>query len=65
MTVEHLDYIARSDFAAEQSHAVHLLSARLVDRPETRTEDLEIFADYAEGNIDFDTFKRRLETGEE
>lgn len=58
------EFVVAIHTAHERAHAVNLLSERLRDEPDTRAEDLEIFAHYAEGRIDFATFKVRLKTGE-
>lgn len=57
-------FIVAMGYAHEQAHAMSLLSERLLEHPGERAEDLEIFADYALGQIDFAEFRKRLETGE-
>lgn len=57
-------FMVAIDTAHEEAHAINLLTHQLLEHPGTRSEDLEIFADYVTSRIDFATYRRRIETGE-
>lgn len=57
-------FMVAIDTAHEEAHAINLLTAQLLEYPACREEDLDIFADYVTGKIDFANYRRRIETGE-